>query len=85
MLFKKKELGQKAHSLLNNEMFITAMSGVKVQYMAALLDTKRLAVNGRDHLYMAMNVIEDVKRHLGYFVEDGKVAAQEIKHLKGGK
>lgn len=85
MLYRKKELGQKALTLMNDEAFSLACEGVKDHYIKALLSTKRLDVEGRENLHKAICLIDDVKRHLGYFVEDGKIANEEIKHLKRGK
>ena len=85
MLHNKKRMGELAAQFMNNEVYAKSFESVREHYMEALTATKKNDVEGREYLYRAISIIDDVKRHIAIFVEDGKIATQEIKHLKRGK
>ena len=84
MLYRKKELGEKAHRLLKDEVFKESIDNLKQKYLDSLVETKRLDVEGREYLYKSVRLIDEIIYHLGLILEDGKIAAKEIEYLKKG-
>lgn len=85
MLDNKKRMGELAAQFMSNEIYAKSFESVREHYMAALTATKKNDAEGREYLYKALSIIDDVKRHIAIFIEDGKIATSEIKHLKRGK
>lgn len=78
-------MGELAAQFMSNEVYAKSFESVRELYMEALTATKKNDVEGREYLYKAISIMDDVKRHIAIFIEDGKVASSEIKYLKRGK
>ena len=73
---------QQARELLENELLKDAFKGLEDAYTAAWRGTTIDDVNGREKLFLAINVVGKVRDHLTKTVSNGSVAEAEIKELR---
>jgi hypothetical protein len=73
---------QQARDLLDNELLKDAFKGLEDAYTAAWRGTTIDDVNGREKLFLAINVVGKVRDHLAKTVSDGSIAEAEIKDLR---
>jgi hypothetical protein len=71
----------RAQSLLGNELLTEAFSALETSYSAAWRSTTIDDVNGREKLFLAINIVGKVRDHLVKVVNDGKLAAAELRAL----
>lgn len=71
----------RAQSLLGNELLNEAFSSLKAQYSSDLLKTTADQSAARERFYLAHRVVVEVERHLYIILQDGKLAAAELKQL----
>lgn len=71
----------RAQNLLDNELLKEAFDGLKTQYSGDLLKTTVDQASARERLYLAYRVVIEVERHLANIVNNGKLAAAELKEL----
>ncbi len=71
----------RAQALLNDETLISAFKGLEETYTAAWRATTIDDVSAREKLFLAINVVGKVRDHLTAIVNNGKLAAAELKHL----
>jgi len=70
-----------AESLANSELLNEAFAGLESAYIEAWRLTKIEDVNGREKLFLAINVVGKVKQHLHTILNDGKLAAAQLREL----
>jgi len=86
-MIDEDKLAQDAHraarakSLLENELLQEAFASLKAQYSADLMATTVDQQGARERLYLAHRIVGEVERHLGTIVQDGKLAARQLKDL----
>lgn len=73
---------QQARDLLENELIKDAFKSLEDSYTAAWRGTTIDDVNGREKLFLAINVVGKVRDHLTKTVSNGSVAEAEIKDLR---
>lgn len=71
----------RAQSLLGNELLTEAFSGLEEAYTSAWRATTIDDVQGREKLFLAINIVGKVRDHLTAVVNNGKLAAAELKQL----
>lgn len=71
----------RAQSLLDNELLAEAFNGLEDAYTAAWRATLIDDVTGREKLFLAINVVGKVRDHLTAVVNNGKLAAAELRNL----
>lgn len=71
----------RAQALLSNELLDEAFTTLADAYTAAWRSTTVDEVAGREKLYLAINIIGKVKEHLVTIVNDGKLAASQLREL----
>ena len=71
----------RAQDLLDNELLVEAFKGLEDSYGAAWRATTIDDVNGREKLFLAINVVSKVRDHLTLMVTNGKLAQAELKEL----
>lgn len=80
-LHKALSRGDRAASLLKNELLTEAFDALERDYSAALFETKPQDTVAREKLYLAVNVTRKVRDHLTAVVNDGKVAQANLNKL----
>ena len=78
-LFKEKEVrvAKSALDLSKNEAFQEAMKALEQQYITLWKESHISDDDGRDKLYLAINVLGKIQHHLQIFIDDGKVHEAE--------
>lgn len=71
----------RAQSLLGNELLTEAFEALESAYTAAWRATTIDDVSGREKLFLAINIVGKVHGHLTSVVNNGKLAAAELKQL----
>lgn len=70
-----------AQTLLNDELLVEAFKGLEDSYMSAWRSTLIDDVAGREKLFLAVNIVGKVRDHLTVVVNDGKLAAMELRQI----
>jgi hypothetical protein len=73
--------GQRAKTLLENELLQEAFRKLEDDYTAAWKTWPAADTAGRERLWQAVNVLGKVRDHLGRVVADGKLAERELSDL----
>ncbi len=71
----------RAQQLLDDELLQEAFSGLEASYALAWRSTKIDDVTGREKLFLAINVVGKVRDHLQAIVNNGTLAAAELRAL----
>ena len=71
----------RAHELLESDLLDEAFKGLEDSYAAAWRATTIDDVNGREKLFLAINIVGKVRDHLTGVVTNGKLAQAELKEL----
>lgn len=71
----------RAQNLLDNEMLAEAFKTLEDTYSRAWRNTLIEDVSGREKLFLAINIVGKVRDNLTAVVNDGKLAAAELKAL----
>ncbi len=72
-----------AEELLNNPMLSEALDSMEREYLAAWRASKLPDLEERERLWLAMQVLEQVRNHLRIVLENGVVARREIDRIAG--
>ena len=75
------ERGQRAKTLLENELLQEAFKTLEDDYTAAWKTWPAADTAGRERLWQAVNVLGKVREHLARIVADGKLAQRELSDL----
>ena len=73
--------GQRAKTLLENELLQEAFKTLEDDYTAAWKTWPAADTAGRERLWQAVNVLGKVRDHLGRLVADGRLAQRELSDL----
>jgi hypothetical protein len=71
----------RAQNLLDNELLTEAFKALEDTYTAAWRATLVHQVDDREKLFLAINIVGKVRDHLTSVVNNGKLAAHELKEL----
>lgn len=71
----------RAQNLLDNELLAEAFKGLEEAYSTAWRSTTIEDVSAREKLFLAINIVGKVRDHLTSVVNNGKLAAAELKEL----
>lgn len=80
-LNKAQARAARAQRLLDDELLVEAFTSLEGAYTAAWRSTTIDDVSGREKLFLAINVVGKVRDHLQGVVNNGKLAAAELKQL----
>ena len=80
-LSKAAAKGNRARNLLDNDLLTEAFKGLEDSYTAAWRATTIDDISGREKLFLAINIVGKVRDHLTSVVNNGKLAAAELKEL----
>lgn len=73
--------GRRAQGLLDDELLAGAFKGLEEAYTAAWRNTLIDDVASREKLFLAINIVGKVREHLTSVLNNGKLAAAELKQL----
>ncbi|MEH2501234.1 hypothetical protein V1290_000045 [Bradyrhizobium sp. AZCC 1578] len=71
----------RAQRLLEDELLAEAFTSLESSYTSAWRATTIDDVSGREKLFLAINIVGKVRDHLTTVVNNGKLAAKELKDL----
>lgn len=80
-LIRDSSQGQRAARLLEDDLLKGAFKSLEDSYTAAWRSTTIDDVNAREKLFLAINIVGKVRDHLTTIVNNGKVAAAELKQI----
>ena len=80
-LTKATARAARAEGLLRNELLAEAFDTLEASYTQAWRNTTIEDVSGREKLFLAINIVGKVRDHLNSVVNNGKLAAAELKFL----
>ena len=72
------ERGNKAAELLRNPIFSEAFEFLKEHYQETWQQTNPDDVESRERIYVAINVLGDIRHHIESVMTTGKMAGEEI-------
>lgn len=71
----------RAQQLLDDELLTEAFKGLEDSYTLAWRSTLIDDVTGREKLFLAINIVGKVRDHLTVVVNNGKLAAAELRQI----
>lgn len=80
-LIRDKGRGQRAKSLLENEMMVEAFKALEADYIKAWAGTDPSQAAARENYYRAVQILGDVRRHLLKVATNGTLAERELDNL----
>lgn len=79
------ERGRQAAAMLESDIFRTAVEALGAEYVRAWMESPSADVEGRERLFLALQVSRDFVAHLQSMISSGKISAQQISRLKTPK
>lgn len=76
------ERGRQAKALLDNPLLAESVEKLKQHYIDAWRKTAFDDVQGRERLYTAYGMVDQIFAHLRVVLGDGQIAAQALEKLK---
>ena len=80
-LERDRNRGAQAEHLLRSELLQEAFKVLEDKYLQTLLQTELEQKDQRDRLYLAVNVLRDVRNQLVAYFQSGRVAQVQIDRL----
>ena len=77
--------GRRASELLENDIFQTAIRTLEAEYVQAWRETQSADTEGRERLFVALQVSRDFVQHLNSMIASGKISAQQLARLRTPK
>ncbi len=77
--------GQEAKELLENPMLVEAFEALEREYLKAWRQSKPADDEERERLWLAVGILDEIKRHLRVVVENGVMAKRDIDKISGKK
>lgn len=83
MIFTRRdiELGEKARSVVENEVYTEAFDTIRNRYIESLINTAEDDVQKRERAYTAIRMLDEVQSHLLSVMDKGKLAKQFLDKL----
>lgn len=84
---KEQEIdrGRRAADLLENDIFKTAVEALESEYVRAWKETASADEQGRERIFLALQVSRDFVQHLNTMIASGKITAQQMARLRTAK
>jgi hypothetical protein len=77
------ERGNQAKSLLENPLLGESAGKLKEKYFEAWRASSPEDIQGRERLFLAYGMVDQIYAHLRVLIGDGQIAAQQLDKLKG--
>ena len=81
--YQDAQRGREAEELLENPMLAEAFDKIEASYMDEWRQSKLADIEERERLWLAIQVLGEVKRHLRVVVENGVIAKRDIDRIAG--
>jgi len=83
MIFTRRdaELGDKARSVVENEVYQAAFEEVRTRYTESFINTAETDTATRERAYMAIRMLDEVQAHLESMMDKGKMAKAYLDKL----
>lgn len=81
--YQEAKLGREAEELLNHPLLVDAFDKMEEAYLSAWRGSKLPDLEERERLWLAVQVLAEVRNHLRVVVENGVVANKEIERISG--
>jgi len=81
--YQDAQRGREAEELLDNPMLAEAFDKIEAAYMDEWRQSKLPDLEERERLWLAIQVLGEVKRHLRVVVENGVIAKRDIDRIAG--
>lgn len=75
--------GNRAQSLLNDELLSEAFKTLETTYIQKWAGTEAPETEAREHFWRAIQILGDVRKHLASVAANGKVAKKQLDQLGG--
>lgn len=72
-----------AKELIENPILVEALDSMEREYLAAWRSSKLPDLEERERLWLALQVLEEVRKHLRVVIENGSIARREIDRIAG--
>jgi hypothetical protein len=84
---KEQEIdrGRRAAELLDNDIFKAAVESLESEYVRAWKETASADEQGRERIFLALQVSRDFVQHLNTMIASGKITAQQMQRLRTPK
>jgi hypothetical protein len=76
------ERGRRAAELLENDIFAAALVELESAYIREWQNTAATDTQGRERLYVALQVSKDFAQNLRAMIASGKISAQALQKLR---
>lgn len=77
--------GARAQELVRNELLAEAFAKLEADYVTAWKSWAAADSDGRERLWLAVNVLGKVRDHLNTVIADGRLAQRQLQDLTGSK
>lgn len=77
--------GSEAKDLLENPILVEAFDVLEAEYLKAWRQSKPADEEERERLWLAVGILDEIKRHLRVVVENGTMAKRDIDKISGRK
>lgn len=74
--------GEKAKDLLENYLFKEIFTSLKNAYLDGWVATDAADVDGRERLYIAVQILDHIQTHVRVVAESGKLAIAQVERIK---
>ena len=81
--YQEAKIGREAEELLAHPLLVDAFTKMEEAYLSAWRASKPLEMEERERLWLAVQMLTEVKNHLRVVVENGVVASKEIDRIAG--
>lgn len=75
--------GDRAQALLDDELLNEVWAALEAEYIEGWKGSKLTAVDARERVFLAVQILGGVRRHLQQIANDGKLAKGELARLMG--
>lgn len=77
--------GAEARALLENPVLVGAFEALETEYLKAWRESKPADQEERERLWLAVGILNEIKRHLRIVVDAGAVAKRDLDKISGRK
>lgn len=81
-LLKQRDLGARAKQLRENELLTQIFEGLRADYMREWAQTELLDTATREHRYLQLHALLDVRAQLNAIIVNGDAAAKFLEHAE---
>lgn len=84
-LYGDSRRGAEARALLENPVLGDAFDALEAEYLKAWRESKPADQEERERLWLAVGILNEIKRHLRIVIDAGAVAKRDLDKISGRK